>query len=65
MARPRGNLKATGPRLHGRENLTSLSTEAVCLRLHALHLPISGSKAELISAFLFLESILRVSDQVK
>ena len=65
MARPHGNLKATGPRLHGRENLTSLSTEAVRLRLHARHLPISGSKAELIPAFLFLESTLHVSDRVK
>ena len=66
MARLRGNSKATGPRHRRRENLTSLSTEVLRLRLHALYLPITGNKAELIfPASLFLESILGVSERVK
>ena len=49
MAHPRGSSKAPRPRHRRRENLTSLSTEVLRLRLQALNLPITGSKAELIS----------------
>ncbi|XP_068730839.1 uncharacterized protein [Montipora capricornis] len=49
MARPRGSSKATRPRHRRRENLTSLSPEVLRLRLQALNLPITGSKADLIS----------------
>ena len=49
MARPRGSSKAPRPRHRRRENLPSLSTEVLRLRLQALNLPITGGKAELIS----------------
>ena len=43
-----GSSKATGPCHRRQENLTSLLMEVLRLRLHALNLPITGSKAELI-----------------
>ena len=49
MARPRGNLKAATGRARKQDNLSSLSTEVLCLRLQALNLPITGSKAYLVS----------------
>ena len=49
MARPRGSSKATGPRHRCRQNVTSLSTDVLRLRLQALSLPKTGSEAELIS----------------
>ena len=49
MARPRGSSKAPRPRHRRRENLPSLSTEVLRLRLQALNLPITGGKAELTS----------------
>ena len=49
MTPPHGNSKATGPHHYRQDNLTSLSTEVLRLRLQALNLPITGSKAELIS----------------
>ena len=49
MARPRGNLKAATGRARKQDNLSSLSTEVLRLRLQALNLPITGSKADLVS----------------
>ena len=46
MARPRVSSKPG--KSHGSENLTSLSEEVLRLRLQALNLPISGSKAVLV-----------------
>ena len=51
MAHLRGNSKATGPRHRRRENLTSLSTKVLRVRLYALYLSITGNKVELISRF--------------
>ena len=49
MARPRGTQKVTSARQRRQENLASLSTEVLRLRLQAANLPITGSKAEMIS----------------
>ena len=46
MARPR--LSSKPGKSRGSENLTSLSEEVLRLRLQALNLPISGSKAVLV-----------------
>ena len=47
MARPRKQVSNGRPRKQN--DLASLSTEVLCLRLQALHLPIMGDKATLIS----------------
>ena len=49
MARPRGTQKVTSARQRHQENLASLSTEVLRLHLQAANLPITGSKAEMIS----------------
>ena len=49
MARPRGTQKVTNARQRRQENLASLSTEVLRLRLQAANLPITGSRAEMIS----------------
>ena len=49
MARPRGNRNVANTRQQRQDNLASLSTEVLRLRLQALNLPITGSKAELVS----------------
>ena len=50
MARPRVSKRlAQGPTTR-KENLSSLSTEVLRLRLKALNLPIAGSRTQLISA---------------
>ena len=49
MARPRGTQKVTSARQRRQENLASLSTEVLRLCLQAANLPITGSKAEMIS----------------
>ena len=49
MARPRASSKPRKSR--GSENLTSLSEEVLRLRLQALNLPITGSKAVLVRRF--------------
>ena len=47
MARPRKQVSNGRPRKQN--DLALLSTEVLCLRLQALHLPIMGDKATLIS----------------
>ena len=49
MARPRGTQKVASVRQRHLENLASLSTEVLSLRLQATNPPIMGSKAEMIS----------------
>lgn len=49
MACPRGTKKVASARQRHPENLASLSTEVLRLRLQAANLPITGSKAEMIS----------------
>lgn len=49
MARSRGTQKVASARQRRQENLTSLSTEVLRLRLQAANLPITGSKAEMIT----------------
>ena len=49
MARPRGNRNVANTRQQRQDNLASLSTEVLRLRLQALNLPITGCKAELVS----------------
>jgi len=49
MARPRGNRNVANSRQQRQDNLASLSTEVLHLWLQALNLPITGSKAELVS----------------
>ena len=49
MARPRGIQKVASARQRRKENLASLSTEVIRLRLQAANLPITGSKAVMIS----------------
>ena len=53
MARPLGARKPQACNRHprrteNREHLTSLTSEVLRLRLQALNLPISGSKAQLV-----------------
>ena len=53
MARPRGAPKPQARnrrprRPENRENLASLTSEVLRLRLQALNLPITGSKAQLV-----------------
>ena len=49
MARRRGTQKVASVRQRRQENLASLSTEVLRLRLQAANLPVTGSKAEMIS----------------
>ena len=49
MARPRGTRKVASACQRRQENLASLSTEVLRLRLQAANLPLTGSKAEMIS----------------
>ena len=63
MARPRVSSKPG--KSHGSENLTSLSEEVLRLRLQALNLPISGSKAVLVrrlKATTILEKVLHLGN---
>ena len=50
MARPHASKRSTQGPTTRKENLSSLSTEVLRLRLQALNLPIAGSRAQLISA---------------
>ena len=50
MVRPRASKRSTQGPTTRKENLSSLSTEVLRLRLQALNLPIAGSRAQLISA---------------
>ena len=63
MARPRGSSKAASTRKSRPENLASLSTEVLRLRLQALNLPITGSKAELLSRLKAAVQLPRPSTQ--
>ena len=49
MARRRGTQKVASVHQRRQENLASLSTEVLRLRLQAANLPVTGSKAEMIS----------------
>ena len=49
MAHRRGTQKVASVRQRRQENLASLSTEVLRLRLQAANLPVTGSKAEMIS----------------
>ena len=49
MARPSGTQKVASTRQCRQENLASLSTEVLRLRLQVANLPITGRKAEMIS----------------